>query len=133
MNIFILVCIGATNAQEDTDQDQDLYQDLLRHGVWKRPMEDVLDEEGEDDDSNDEMVPGKDIKMGGVETVEGLLPFYSYRQILKNQRWKKSLDMYRPAYGFGKRSPEFHFSMATPYKYYTKFMANPYGSSFYEM
>ena len=80
----------------------------------------------------EDMVHGEDGKSGGKETEVNLEPFYSYRRILKNQRWKKS-DVYRPAYGFGKRSPTFQFQMASPYQYHTKFMGNPYGRSFYEI
>ena len=85
--------------------------------MWKRGDEDVLD-----DEENDDVENGIDMK-----------PFYSYRRILKNQRWKRPTDMYRPAYGFGKRSADFNFAMASPYQYHTKFMANPYGRSFYEV
>ena len=84
--------------------------------MWKRGDEDVLDQdEVTDDDMHYEMVSDDDVKRGDIENEINLEPFYSYRRILKNQRWKRTTDMYRPAYGFGKRSTDFNFAMATPY------------------
>ena len=84
-------------------------------------------------DMHYKMISGTSAKRRDVENAIDMEPFYSYRRILKNQRWKRPTDMYRPAYGFGKRSPDFNFAMASPYQYHTKFMANPYGRSFYEV
>ena len=127
--------MGAINAQTDVGGEEvDPYShDVLMQGMWKRGDEDVLDQEGDDDDMHYEMVTDADVKRGDVENLINLEPFYSYRRILKNQRWKRTTEMYRPAYGFGKRSPDFNFAMASPYQYHTKFMANPYGKSFYEI
>eukprot|EP00091_Calanus_sinicus_P000552 TRINITY_DN10481_c0_g1_i2.p1 TRINITY_DN10481_c0_g1~~TRINITY_DN10481_c0_g1_i2.p1 ORF type:complete len:102 (-),score=30.02 TRINITY_DN10481_c0_g1_i2:88-393(-) len=101
--------------------------------MWKRGDEDALGQEDDDDNMQYEMVADPEIKRGDAENVKDMEPFYSYRRILKNQRWKRPTDMYRPAYGFGKRSPDFTFAMASPYQYHNKFMTNPYGRSFYEV
>ena len=102
-------------------------------GMWKRVDEDELDQEEDDDDMHYEMDTDVDVKRGDIENEIKMEPFYSYRRILKNQRWKRTTDMYRPAYGFGKRSTDFNFAMATPYQYHTQFMANPYGRTFYQI
>ena len=53
----------------------------------------------------------------------------NYRQLLRSQRWKKNkIEMYRPAYGFGKkkRNADMSFGYMSPYSYGSKFMSNPY-------
>ena len=55
--------------------------------------------------------------------------FQNYRRLLKSQRWKKSkMEMYRPAYGFGKRSNGalMNFRMLTPFDFYSRQVGNPY-------
>ena len=92
--------------------------------MWKSADEYVLDQEEDDDDMHYKMVSDADVKRGDIENEINMEPYY--RRIVKNQRWKRPTDMYRPAYGFGKRSPDFKFAMASPFQYHTKFMANPY-------
>ena len=101
------------------------------------PMEsgEVYDDE---DDNDLEFVPypllGRLQKKSSDDVIAvSLQPFYSYRKIVKGQRWKKAADMFRPAYGFGKRSPSLQFSMGSPFSYHSQFMANPYSGQLYEI
>ena len=60
--------------------------------------------------------------------------YKNYRELLKSQRWKKSkMDMYRPAYGFGKkkRNADMNFGIPTPFDYGSKHSGNPYGEYLY--
>ena len=81
-------------------------------------MEDLADEQYED---------GTIIEKRDLESRDYHPAIYdafkNYRKLLKNQRWKKSkmqLDMYRPAYGFGKRGADMSFRMISPFNYYTR-------------
>ena len=87
--------MGAINAQTDVGGEEvDPYShDVLMQGMWKRGDEDVLDQEGDEDDMQYEMVTDADVKRGDVENLINLEPFYSYRRILKNQRWKRTTDL----------------------------------------
>ena len=82
----------AINAQTDVGGEEvDPYShDVLMQGMWKRGDEDVLDQEGDEDDMQYEMVTDADVKRGDIENEINLEPFYSYRRILKNQRWKRT-------------------------------------------
>ena len=53
-------------------------------------------------------------------------PFYPISLSLPTPKRKQSY-VFKPAYGFGKRSPDFHFKIGNPYQYHSKFMGNPYG------
>ena len=105
-------------------------RDGLMQGMWERG-DDMDQQEDDADDMHHEMVPDADVKRIAVENESNVEPYFSYRRILNNQRWKRWTDMQR--HGFGKRSPDFNFAMATPYQYYNRVMANPYGRSFYEI
>ena len=47
--------------------------------------------------------------------------FKNYRKLLNTQRWKRSkMEMYRPAYGFGKRGGAMSLRMISPFNHYTR-------------
>ena len=85
--------------------------------VAKDDMNPTESEETYDDDYYDdylEFIPHPSmrrlLKKRSDEVVTvSLQPFYSFRKIVKGQRWKKSTDMFIPAFGFGKRSPTLQF------------------------
>ena len=91
---------------------------LLFLSVTKAELEDIDDELNDDDTI---------MEKRGFE-IEDYHPavynaFKNYRKLLKNQRWKKSkmhMDMYRPAYGFGKRAAPMSFRMISPFNFYTR-------------
>ena len=78
--------------------------------------------EDTDDDLNDDDIMAK----RSLETLDYHPDVYNafknYRKLLKNQRWKRSkMEMYRPAYGFGKRGAAMSLRMISPFfNYYTR-------------
>merc|ERR1712130_26379 len=96
----------------------------------------LIDENEASDDAVDEQIDEDiPVKRSGTltiinpDTLKSFNAYENFRQLIRSQRWKKSkIDMYRPAYGFGKkkRNADMNFDFLSPYSYGSRFMSNPY-------
>ena len=65
---------------------------------------------------------------------EDFNPLDNYRKILNGQRWKKSKrELFRPAYGFGKKKRGLNVLMPTLGQYINEDGSNLFSTQFYRL
>ena len=70
----------------------------------------------------------------GYTDPDSFTPFQKYRKLLRSQRLKKSKrEIFRPAYGFGKKKRSYGQSQPSLDNYFDDNDSNLYGSQYYRL